>query len=376
MRTVRPIVRLVVALGIASCSIYDSSLLVDASPDVAVEAASPPDASPDVVDSCQHAEPPARPAADDPSDGGDIEIVAALAQIDFDVANDAGVPYGFDLDHTCTCPGPDSCVPLDGGSPHCDEEGGRDNAGGALIQQFSQLTSQLSTSKINENIAAGAFTMLLRVRGYNGMPNDTNVQLAVFASNGTLPLDDAGNDPPPKHDGTDEWSVDPTSVVGTPPPYVAVYEDDAAYVAGGVLVASVSFPFSIGSGFGVDFLRIDGAILAGALTHGANGWALSGVIAGRWDTRNILTGMETLHDPFNSSEFLCGDDPTYQVFKAAICAASDITKTPANDNSGAPCDALSLAIAVTAEPAQLGALQTGGARQSPCGATYSDQCGN
>jgi len=371
MRAVRLVVAAVAVA--AGCSIYDSSLLVGGSPDVTAEASL--DAGPD-VDPCEHAEPPARPAADDPSDGGDVEFVLAISGVDFAVADDAGAPFGFDLDRTCTCPGPESCVTQQGAQPHCDEDGGRDNTGGGLIQQFSSLTSALSTAKIDTNIQKGAFTMLLRIRNYNGTANDTSVATAIFASNGTLPLDDAGANPAPKHDGTDVWSVDPTSVVGTPPPYVAVYEDDAAYVANGVLVASVAFPFSIGSTFGANFLRLEGAVLSGPLTQTGSRWGLTGVIAGRWDTRNILTGMQVLHDPFNPSEYLCGNDSTYQAFKAAICGASDISRTPSNDNTGAPCDALSLAVAVTAESAQLGGVLAGSSPPAPCGATYSDQCGN
>jgi hypothetical protein len=359
-------------IGIAGCAIYDSSLLVsgeaDGSPDVSVDGGAD-------VDPCNHAEPPPRPAADDPSDGGDIEIVEALRTIDFNLADDAGAFYGFDLDHTCTCPGAGSCVPLNGSSTHCDEEGGRDNAGGALVQQFSQLTTALDTSRLNQNINGGSYTMMIRVSGYNGQPNDTKVSVAVFASTGTVPLDDAGNNPTPSHDGNDQWGIDPGSVIGTPPPYVAVNQDDSAYVSGGVLVGSVAFPFSIGAAFAADFLRIDDAVLSSTLVKGPSGWTMKGVIAGRWDTRNILTGMQSVHDPFNSGQYLCGSDPTYLAFKAAICGASDISRQASNDNTGAPCDALSLAIAFESEPAKLGGLLPSGTPSEPCGSTYTDQCG-
>src|SRR5690348_5335676 len=125
----------VLVAAIASCAIYDSSLLVDAGgPDG--DAAVPVDAGAD-VDSCNHAEPPPRPAADDPSDGGDVEFVVALRYVDFGLAADAGV-FGFDLDHTCTCPAPETCVPAAGAPQHCDDPFGRDNSGGALLKQYSQ----------------------------------------------------------------------------------------------------------------------------------------------------------------------------------------------------------------------------------------------
>ena len=217
---------------------------------------------------------------------------------------------------------------------------------------------------------------MVRVRAWNGTPNDTQVAVAVFTSNGTVPLDDAGTNPIPKHDGTDMWGLDPSSVTGTPPPYVAVNEDESAYVTNGVLVATVSFPFGISSAFGPDFLRLDGALLVGPITSTPNGYTIAGIVTGRWDTRNLLTGLQGLHDPFNASMYLCGTDSTYVAFKNAICAAADIAVLPANDDTNAPCDGLSLAVGFTTDPAQLGGLLSGKPKPTPCGATYSDQCGN
>jgi hypothetical protein len=357
-----------VIIVLGSCAVYDSSLLIDASADVV-----PGEAGAD-VDPCSHAEPPPRPAADDPTDASDIEFVTVLTSIDFGL--DGGV-FGFDLDHTCTCPGPESCVPQKGvTAKHCDDDAGRDNAGGGLIQTFSALTPQLSTAALDTHVGQGQFSLAVRVRNYNGTLNDTQIALAAFTSNGTLPLTDAGLNPVPKHDGTDQWGIDPLSLVGTPPPYVAVNEDDSAYVAGGVVVASVAFPFGLGTTFGENFLRLDGALLVGAITKGPLGYSITGVVTGRWDTRNLLTGMQGIKDPFNAGQFLCGTDSTYQAFKGAICAASDISRIGSNDNTGAPCDALSLALGFTTEPALLGPLYPNKIGTTPCGATYSDQCGN
>jgi hypothetical protein len=357
-----------VALSLAAgCAVYDASLLTEGgAPD-----AGRVDASGD-VDPCDHAEPPARPAADDPSDAGDLEVVVALSAVDF--GGDGGV-VGFDLDRTCTCPAPESCVPQNSTTTHCDDSQGRDNSGGALIQTFSALTTSLDPTKLDQHIGEGLYSLLLRVRSYNGTPNDSQVSVAAFSSNGTVPVD-GGVNPMPKHDGTDQWGIDPSSVVGTPPPYVAAYEDDTAYVSGGVLVANVSFPFSIGTSFGANFLRLDGAYLVATITKTQTGYALAGVVTGRWDTRNLLTGMQAIKDPFNAGQFLCGADPTYGSFKAAICGAADIASESSSDNTGAPCNALSLALGFQAEPALLGGILDAGVRPTPCGANYSDKCGN
>ena len=373
----RPVRALKAALiaAFASCSIYDSSLLVGGSPDVITSTDSGAD-----VDPCDHAEPPTRPAQDDPSDAGGATYVLALDNVDFALggdAGDAGPIVGLDLDHTCTCPGPKSCVPAPNASAQCDDTQGRDNAGGALIKQFSAISSsELNANKVNTNMAKGVNSMVLVLSNYNETPNDTKVSLGVLVSNGTVPLDDAGTNPIPKHDGTDQWGIDPSSLIGNAPPYVAVNEDDAAYVANGVLVAHVSFPFGLGPSVGANFLRVDGAYLVGKLAKTSTGYTLVGYVTGRWDTRNILTGMAGMHDPFNAGQFLCGSDSTYQALKAAICTGADITRDVARDNTNAPCDALSLAVGIAAEPAQLGGVLPGNPRPTPCGPTYSDQCGN
>jgi len=364
-----------IVAAFAGCSIYDSSLLVDAGADVVTIIDSGADADP-----CDHAEPPLRPSQDDPSDAGGATYVIALDNVDFDLTGDAGdaaPAVGLDLDHTCTCPGTKSCVAATSAGPQCDDSRGRDNAGGALIKQFSAISSsELNANKVNTNLAKGANSMVLILTNYNETANDTKVSLAVLVSNGTVPLDDAGTNPLPKHDGTDKWGIDPSSLIGSAPPYVAVNQDDSAYVANGVIVAHVSFPFGLGPSVGANFLRVDGAYLVGTLTRTSTGYAVKGYVTGRWDTRNILTGMAGMHDPFNSGQFLCGSDSTYQALKSAICQGSDIARDSTSDNANAPCDALSLAVGITAEPAQLGGVLPGNPRPEPCGPTYSDQCGN
>ena len=126
----------------SACSIYDASLLLPAptstdgassvdtglpSSDANGDAPSTPDGG-----TCAHVSPPSRPSSSS-SAAGDGGAIFALASLDFSEVPDSGVPYGYDLDDTCTCPGPDSCVNSASTSPHCDELGGRDNSAGALL---------------------------------------------------------------------------------------------------------------------------------------------------------------------------------------------------------------------------------------------------
>ncbi len=357
------------AAAYASCAIYDSSLLL---PDAGGDAPVVSDAG-DGGSTCAHLLPPPRPAADDPSDA-DVTIINVIQYVDFGL--DGGV-YGYDLDRTCTCPDPESCVPSPTAKPHCDGEGGTDNAGGALIATFAALSPMFDPTGSNAVLQSGRGSLLVRVTNYNGKANDTSVHVDVFISNGTVPLDDAGNNPPPSHDGGDLWSVDPASVVGTPPPYVASHEDTAAYVSEGVIVGTVDFPLGLGL-LNPDFLQLHGAYVTATVVQTPQGLALhQGLISGRWDTRNLLTGLEAVKDPFDKTQYLCGTDPTYQALKVQICQAADITRLVQNDNTGAPCDAISLALSFTAEPALLGGvLAPNKPLPTPCGTSYSDQCGN
>ena len=361
-----------VAVGYVRCAVYDTSLLLDASADAPASNDAPIGSDASDGGGCAHLLPPARPAADDPSDG-DVDFVAVIAHVDFGL--DGGVT-GYDLDRTCTCPGPESCTPGANASPHCDGDGGTDNSGGALVAKFAALSSQFDPAGANKSLQNGAGSLLVRVKGYNGTDNDTSVIIDVFVSNGTVPLDDAGNNPVPLHDGTDQWGVDPASVAGTPPPYVATHEDTAAYVSGGTLVGTLDFPLGLAL-LTPDFLQLHGAYVTARIVSTTHGLALQdGLISGRWDTHSLLTGMAQVVDPFDKTQHLCGTDLTYLALKSSICAAADITRLVQNDNTGAPCDALSLAIAFTAEPALLGGVYAGQPSPTPCGASYTDQCGN
>lgn len=360
----------------AGCAVYGAELL-----DAGNGADAGGDAGADVTDSgptgCGHARPPTRPSADDPG-GADTEFVTVLTGLDFGL--DAGASRSFDLDDRCTCPDEESCKPAPGAAKHCDDDAGRDNAGGPLLAKFAALSSQFDPNGVNTRISKGGNTLIFRVRHWNGLPNDTSVELAVFISRGTLPLDDAGVGPVPKYDGTDQWAIDSASLVGgVAPPYVATYSDVNAYVVGGVLTATLDFPLSLGGGYANSFFSLSGARVVGLLEKLAAGYHLKDArVVGRWGSRSLLTSMQVAQDPLNKNDYLCGKNLTYQTLKSEICKAADLASLPQNDNSGAACDAMSLSLSFQSEPAQLGPAVTGAADASaltPCGPSYTDQCG-
>lgn len=365
----------------AACSVYSADLLepavaVDAGPDVQAPS---DDATADAADAdpCLHAYAPPRPAKDDPSDASDdVDYVSVLTAIDFGL--DAGGAPSFDLDHTCTCPGPESCVPVSGSPPHCDDVRGGDNSAGGLFAKLVAVAPSFDPSNVTQQFYDGIAGLVFVMHGYNGAANDTQVRVSVFDSNGLMSRADGGTDKP-KHDGTDEWSASPRSLLGgVGPPFVPLPEssDPNAYVTNDQLVSVLDVRLLLGGAWhDVDPIPLKGAIVVGTLTRTAAGLSLSnGHFAGRVSTSQILSRMQILPDPFSTGNFLCGSDVTYQAVKGAICGASDVSTNLLGDPS-TPCDAISLALGFTAEPARLtGVIADGPAKMLPCGATYSDQC--
>lgn len=353
-----------VALAWAACSIYGNSLLLPAPIAEAGADAGGVDSS----DPCEHALAPNRPDKDDP-DGGDLEIVEAVTGLDlgFDAGTSA---FSLDLDHTCTCPGPESCRTT--AATHCDDSQGRDNSGGALFLKFSKLSNTFNSDKLNSALTNGKSGLLLRLRHYNGLANDTSVEFALFTSNGTV-LPDGGSGPAPLHDGNDHWSASPASLLGgSGPPFIANYIDINAYVNNGVLVANADFPIRLISN--ANPFTLHGGVLTAVLVPQAKSFALKqGRLTGRWSARDLLTTLQIEKDPFSTTSYLCGNDVTYQDIKTQICKATDISSNVLPDPQ-APCDALSLGLGFEAEPALMTGTSPDTPVAFPCGATYTDQC--
>ena len=329
-------------------------------------------------ETCNRAVPPEAPGNDDGSDN--LKLVFAVDALYIGSAPDAGTigSVGYDLDGTCTCPGPASCLsaPLKGGGdagPKCDGDGGIDNGGAQLIQTIVQSAG--GDGDANEKITAGASGLLFQLAAYNGGMNDTQVQLTFFATGGTI-LDGDGNHTAPRHDGTDQWTVRRDSLfggVGDGPNYIGAYRDDHAYVANGILVAHVDFPLA----FGNLAATLNGTIVTARLTKTGSTYHLGdGRFVGRWLTKDLLSSLDTLPDPVTAGAGLCGTSTIYQQLKSEICASVDL-RGRADEDSKNPlldCDALGMLLSFDAETARLGNSVDKVEPTHYCGATYSDDC--
>src|ERR1035438_2609574 len=303
-------------------------------------------------------------------------------------------PIGFDLDNDCTCctTAPrsvcqtgGSCI---GSSVICDDNAGRDHI---ALNIFRVLPN--ASAAANAGMQAGEVSIILQISGYSGALNDTNVTVALYVSNGLVGVQDGGT-VTPRHDGTDLWTVDThylaTTQRGETVPdgtqcnsttaCQPIYVDDGAYVANGVLVSrpSATLPLTFGyrANIGGALMKLNDAVISGTLqplqtAGGQKLWGITnGSISGRWESAQLLSNLATLPNANVDGSYLCGTDPQaaslYQAIKTYVCSLQDIARVQSSDNTMAKCDALSMSLGFTAEPAQLGTVYSVSPPPSGC----------
>jgi len=352
----------------------DATVAPDAPADGAIETSDAmglTDAGADVA--CTDVLPPPKPVADDPSDAGNQTFVAAMHTLDLGVRPDGGAPplFGYDLDDvdTCCSGAPGSCAPPVVGTKDCDEVGGRDNSGGQFIANLALLDPTVfNATTISERLQDGVYSLLIQIQSYNGQPNDTQVVAAIYASDGLETVGDAAP-PPAKWDGTDVWSVDQAFVLsgGNGSPIVPTDYDAHAYVSNGTLVMQVNFPLSLGTtSTGAITIALTGGVITAQLEPAGDGTfhLTNGQVAGRWNVSSVLAAAQSLT---LAGQSICPGSTLYGNIKEQICTAADIATTPTADNTGAACDALSIGLGFTADPAHMGNVVAGSPTSGPCG---------
>jgi hypothetical protein len=318
---------------------------------------------------CALARWPDRPAHDDGPDALSLTFAASSFTVG---ADPTSAPIGFDLDGVCTCPGPPSCVSPSSVKSACDSDGGIDNGGSQMLDRF--LTLSGSKDRITTAIQQGQGGFLMVLADYNGLANDTKVSVSLYASNGTQSDPPGGSSPPPRHDGTDVWTIESSSLYGgaSGPPFISKVADADAYVANGVFVAQMDLRLPLGD----LVFDLRSAVVTGTLKHQGNAWQITnGVLDGRWPVAEFLTSFDTLKDPFGSSgEGLCGSSPLYANIKGDVCQVVDIVQDPKKDNTGAKCDSIGLAVTFSGEQAVMGVIDDPKPAKHYCGDNWQDDC--
>ncbi|UQA56424.1 hypothetical protein [Polyangium aurulentum] len=301
---------------------------------------------------CGHALAPSPPAVTNA--GGDETFVVALKTLRLqEIAGADAGPLGLDLDRFCTCEteGPSCIAPMgqpDGGS--CDGIEGRDNAVEGLFTQLAgALNKQDMGAFYSEFAGKGVWSVLFRVRGYNGQPNDDQVRLDWYVS--------GGFGAQPLWDGTDAW---PIAAKSLPPGSTDLeqprYFDPKAYVTDGVLVASLpEGAVMLGGGLTNIELRLTTGTLMARIQKGADGRysLVDSLLAMRIKIEDVFLMLSSFRN--EEGHAFCTDDLLWsQIIKRNICLAPDIQAGAPEPNK--PCNAVSFSMGFDAYPAQLGAL--------------------
>lgn len=309
-----------------------------------------------------------------PDRGSDVEATMALRTIDFGEGDlSVGPVVGYDLDGRCSC-GEDglSCNTPDPSKQSCDGPGGVDNAIAELFAAASIFQDNFTSAYHADRAEDGKWSILVRIRGYNGQANDDQIEVAMFPSGGLDEDPCHAQGTPPAWNGSDAWPIMTSALeepmggggagaggnggCGDPEPAgysleQPRYFDGAAYVSDHVMVASLPEAGVALSADGAG-INLTAGFLTGRLEQSGGAWSLrEGVLAGRWALTEVFATMSSLG---SDGTALCTDDTSYQLIRDAVCAKRDITAQISGPT--APCDAVSFGMAFEAEPAQLGVI--------------------
>ncbi len=389
------ILTLATASAWSACTIYDKSLLLalptegddggttdGGTTDGAIEAGTP-------EAGCQLFAPPSPPAANDGS--GNVDVLFAMSAFRLVPDGTASVnhpraPVPIDIDQRCTCPGAASCT-SPAAKPDCDVDGGGDDATGDLWSTFATLApSQFNDDSLNTGLRLGYNGTLFRVRNYNGSNNDTQVTLIAYESPGTVGVE-TKMAASPKYDGTDVWTVNPASLVGgigvdagagcegNDTICLPLVYDTKAYVSNGTLVAHISLTVTAGDVNTRLRVALSDVVLVAPLIFDGKSYRVDeGQFAGRWALPDFLGALQSVPDPLDGTQGLCGASTTYGNVKQMGCEKRDVMSAQAKDNTGAQCNALSLTVSFSAVQAHLGPVFQPPPPAERCGAGYSDSC--
>ena len=273
-----------------ACSVYDSNLVEEGLATV-----------------------PDRPPSSTSSDEDDVEAVFAFRNVSLDQSGERWRRFGLDLDgmNTKSIGDAAECVGANG-NPPLDGNKGIDNAFGQYV--LPTVVSLMSC--LEDNIAlhqgCGRGTVLLRLREWNGTPNDAKVDVSTVSAVDGTSLDDVSGlewggsggatlmlpggteeAPDPAWDGEDYFFVDPSTLVTGNLDRPVVWQPDA-YISNGRVVlpldTGATFVFLTGpgslsisiNGFAVADISEDGQILE------------KGLLAGRFPVGTIVAGPESL----------------------------------------------------------------------------------
>jgi hypothetical protein len=329
-----------VLMGAAACSVYDPNLVERGLAGV-----------------------PDRPAASTSKSSDEVEAIFAFHNISLDQSGDRWRRLGLDLDgmNTRSIDEASECVAANG-NPTLDGDKGIDNSFGQHVLPTVVGLIPCLEDNIALNQGLGFGTVLLRLREWNGTPNDAKVDVSVVSSvdgtsadvgsgfewggadGATLMLADASEEaPPPAWDGDDVFFADPASLVARDLDYPLVWKTDA-YVRDGrvVLPLDTATTFVFLTGPGSFSLSLDGYLIADISEDQQT--LTKGMIAGRFSAPEIVATLAPLG--------IC-DDSFRGTVTSLLTDNLDVRIDSRLGSSDEPCTASSVAFTFQGVRAQL-----------------------
>lgn len=294
-----------------------------------------------------------------PETADDIgEVVFAMRTMRFGM--DATKPndwkaLGLDLDclSTTSAGVPFACERAGTANSQVVEDGllGRDNSfarnvGGLVVLLESWGMIDNVELRQNEYCEQGHNGILIGIKGWNGLANDSRVETAMYLSRGVR--DQMGQEQvPAKWDGNDPWSIDTTSLtVGDLPKFV----DDASFVTDNVLVAHLPDGVQItfeGSTTALE-LALNKSTISMKISDDRKS-ATDGIFAGVWGAQIALESMSA----FAEQSGICSDNGAFPTLIQIVTNAPD-ARLDLVPKVGYACNAISFAMGFTGERAKLG----------------------
>lgn len=340
------------AATIAGCVVYDPQLVSRDAPRPSI--------------GLRH--PPTRPSTADSADVA--EITFGLRSVLLDQGG-SWSEIGYDLDGLETVSPDFASECTRGGPPNVDGVDGIDNVFGDSLYPLVEAAVPGLQERASSQQEIG-HAPALRLRHWNGTPNDPSVEIAIMQLVFATSAEAAGGGPPdvsivspseqtlpdgsalpvPVWDGDDYfWPRSDAFLAGDlEQPFI---RDDAAYVRDGVLVGRL--PDHVDIVFPTDeygvLVRLTDAVVTGVLA--ADGTALDPVVvAGRWAIVDLLSTAENIG--------ICRTDSRYGLLASQIARIADVRSSPPRAGDPiADCDAISIGVTFVGTPGHLVASTPG-----------------
>ena len=290
MKPLLTLLLMALLLSAPACSVYDSGLMEESLAGL-----------------------PDRPAPSTSSNEDDVEAVFAFRNVSLNQSGDRWRRFGLDLDgmNTASIGDAAECVAANG-NPPLDGDKGIDNAFGQYVLPTVVSLISCLEDNIALNQGRGQGTVLLRLRDWNGTPNDANVDVSVLSAVDGTSLDDVSavewggpggatlmlpgavaEAPEPAWDGDDHFFVDPSSLVAGDLDRPDVWKSDA-YISNGrvVLPVDTGATFVFLTGPGAFSIAINGFLVADISEDGQT--LEKGLLAGRFPAGKLIATLEPL----------------------------------------------------------------------------------